>query len=99
MSAARLLLLGYALPLLAGCGTMANMQGKNLPALDAGGQYEPRPFGGVRNDVRWLCQGNGFVLGLVDLPFSLVGDVVTLPVVLLGSATKPAEPAEGEVNR
>lgn len=95
--AIRLLLFGCVLSSLAGCGTMANMQGKNLPALDAGGQYEPRPFGGVRNDLRWTYHGNGLILGIIDLPFSIVGDVVTLPKVLFGTTPKPSEPpAEAE---
>jgi uncharacterized protein YceK len=60
-----------------GCGTMTNMH-------SATGNIPPRPFGGLATDFDAI--GEGDLLGLVDLPGSLVGDVVTLPDVLLTNA-------------
>jgi hypothetical protein len=66
----------------AGCGTMANMQGKRLPLLDASHEL-PRPFGGVSRDIGWVSAGNfGPVLFVLDFPLSLIGDIVTLPKVI-----------------
>jgi uncharacterized protein YceK len=73
-----------------GCGTMQNMRGQpnafgSLPHPTR----PPVPFGGVIADS--LCVVNGTFGGLnvetlvfvpfalIDLPFSLVGDVITLP--------------------
>ena len=80
-----------------GCGTMANLEGKDKALLSLPGQEMPKPFGGVGRDFRWLgCaisdkkEGlddylgafTGSLIFVTDLPFSLVGDVVTLPRVL-----------------
>ncbi len=56
-----------------GCGTVGNI-------LASSGSVPPAPFGGVRNDVEAIAKGN--VLFGADIPFSLVGDLVTLPDVL-----------------
>ncbi len=88
-------MLACVVPLVAGCGTMANMAGKRLPAIAPGGLYEPRPFGGVRNDIRWTWNGNLF--GVFDLPFSFVGDVVTLPIILLKKLDPRVAPSQTAV--
>ncbi|HEY3964531.1 MAG TPA: hypothetical protein VGM05_08290 [Planctomycetaceae bacterium] len=49
--------------------------------ISATGDSPPRPFGGIANDFEALGKGN--ILGILDLPGSLVGDVVTLPDVLI----------------
>jgi uncharacterized protein YceK len=74
--------LAFAVFLLAttGCGTMANLDGRRLALIDFTHQIEPMPFGGVGRDMTWICSGGLFFV--VDLPFSLVGDIVTLPRVL-----------------
>lgn len=103
----------YLLPLaaatlLTGCGTMANVNGTSY-ALIGPPDSQPRPFGGVANDLRWFREQTGYVVdsedvlaapinavmacyfGIIDLPFSLVGDIVTLPSLLRGDrATRPA---------
>ena len=97
----RLLVL-LAAPLLSGCGTIANMQGKSV-ALIGPLDRETRAFGGVANDARWVGEQAGRVaapddpwsipinlalagyFGLIDLPLSLVGDIVTLPKVIRGT--------------
>jgi uncharacterized protein YceK len=62
---------------LCGCGTMSNMH-------DATGNSPPKVFGGLATDLNAI--GEGDLLGLVDIPGSLVGDVVTLPDVVLTNA-------------
>jgi|GEM_PF-2235822 uncharacterized protein YceK len=65
-----------------GCGTFYNLVG------DSGALPELRVYGGVRDNVRELAQPNGpFVLlaksaSALDMPFTAVGDTVTLPVTL-----------------
>jgi uncharacterized protein YceK len=48
-----------------GCGTLANMQGKRRPMLDAP-THEPRLFGGAVNDVRWVGEGFDDALAAQD---------------------------------
>jgi len=48
----RLWLLLLAAPLLVGCGTVRNVQGRSYPVLSAEDR-EPHAFGGIANDVRW----------------------------------------------
>lgn len=67
-----------------GCGTFANMQGRDGPGVDGCCMGPPKPFGGVSRDVRWTNEGYGVFLA--DVPLSLVGDLVTLPVVLVESS-------------
>jgi len=61
----------------------------------ATGNSPPRPFGGLATDFDAI--GEGDLLGLVDLPGSLVGDVVTLPDVLVTNArhNRMTAPVEG----
>lgn len=62
---------------ISGCGTMASI-------TNATGDMPPKPFGGVLHDCDALAMGN--FLGAFDLPGSFVGDVVTLPEVLVENA-------------
>jgi uncharacterized protein YceK len=91
---------------LTGCGTMANLDGREYALISLPGQVKPRPFGGVARDAEWMLGLRGRDTGatdasratpgvpsvrdtlaliaiegffVVDLPFSLVGDIVTLP--------------------
>jgi hypothetical protein len=77
-----------------GCGTVANLQGKRLPAISQVHVEEPRPFGGIGRDVRWISSGG--VIFVADLPLSLIGDVVTLPMTLSpkSRAAKPTGSSE-----
>jgi uncharacterized protein YceK len=85
-----MLLLSTLVALGSGCGTMANLDGRT--ALVGWPSRPPAPFGGVANDMNWmrtaeLCPPDrfdkdfAFMIGLSDLPFSFVADVVTLPWV------------------
>jgi uncharacterized protein YceK len=81
--------------LVSGCGTMLNLEGKEKLDLEGvsvvrppGEVYVPkymRPpfaFGGVANDVAWIkesTQSAGIVLSVLDIPFSFIADIVTLP--------------------
>ena len=67
----------------AGCGTIANLDGRKLPLIDLPHQEAPKPFGGVGRDIRWMSSGAVFFAA--DIPFSLVGDIVTLPKVILAT--------------
>ena len=67
-----------------GCGTMANLDGRDAPLISLSGEVPPRAFGGVDRDVKWIASGNIFFVP--DIPFSLVGDVLTLPKVLRKTA-------------
>jgi len=63
---------------LAGCGTVFNM-GAGPCAINDG---YPRIYGGVRIDVTTIAPQLiplGFLLALIDFPFTLVGDTITLP--------------------
>jgi uncharacterized protein YceK len=69
-----------AMAALSGCGTMANMDGRKYALIDFPHQYQPKPFGGVQRDFIWIS--NGIIPFVFDLPFSVVGDIVSLPSVL-----------------
>ena len=70
--------------LVTGCGTMANIDGRKYPLIGARDQVPPAPFGGMDRDLRWISSGG--VVFIIDLPLSLVGDIVTLPKVLSATA-------------
>jgi hypothetical protein len=69
-----------------GCGTLANIDGRQLPALSETGHEVARPFGGIRRDLAWIKAGSapGNLKYVADLPLSLVGDIVTLPTTVIG---------------
>lgn len=77
---------------LGGCGTMMNMSDMERVDWAASAvhttSYVPKyrqpafPLGGIANDIAWLKTSEGpidIVASAADMPFSLVGDVVTLP--------------------
>jgi len=74
---------------LCGCGTMVNIH-------DSTGYLPPQPFGGIAHDLDAIATGD--LLGAVDLPGSLVGDIVTLPGVLVENAhsKRATDPLPGE---
>ena len=68
------------LPLLfGGCGTISNFQ----PTHTSDRPQRREVFGGVREDFRALTEADGSrllpFLIVADMPFSTVGDVITLP--------------------
>jgi len=75
----------------AGCGTMANLEGRVHPWPGQVGQDPPRPFGGVRKDVGWIKTSAvpGNLMYVADLPISLVGDLVTLPKTVTSGRADP----------
>jgi hypothetical protein len=59
---------------------MANCAGKEVWLLGPAPERAIAPFGGVDNDLRWLARGPGAVPpAVIDMPFSFVGDIITLP--------------------
>jgi hypothetical protein len=92
----------------AGCGTVMNLKDEPGPtwAIDTGGPNTPAyPFGGVVRDlglslISFVCgvQSPVSVLYgvafLADVPLSVIGDVVTLPIVLDRMAAKDARSAQ-----
>ena len=86
----------------AGCGTMMNLKDEPAPtwAIDTGAPKTPAyPFGGVGRDlgfsmISFVCAIPSPVSALygvaflADVPLSVIGDVVTLPIVLDRMATK-----------
>jgi len=63
---------------LTGCGTISNLNEQDQPLI--GLHRDVSVYGGVRNDIRWFWQN--YPCWIIDLPFSAVGDTVTLPLVL-----------------
>lgn len=68
--------------LTSGCGTIAN--------LNTG---EPDFYGGVQKDIQWLATPSrqpegiglanlGFLTLFVDLPLSIIGDTLTMPIAI-----------------
>jgi len=80
-----------------GCGTIANMHGETF--IHMGGPFPcpTEPFGGVQQDVSGLRMPLGFML-LADLPFSFVGDIVTLPWTTGASRNEPQRPTEKDMS-
>jgi hypothetical protein len=95
----RYLLVLVPVALVSGCGTMANVDGRSFAMLGPPDR-EPRPFGGVANDFRWVREQTERVVapedlgavplnvasacyfGVIDLPMSLIGDLLTLPALI-----------------
>lgn len=72
----------------AGCGTIANLRApiQDTPGYRAMGPTGCEPFGGVHRSavaggMIWAAAGPTGLAGFVDVPFSLAGDVATLPLV------------------
>jgi uncharacterized protein YceK len=98
------LLLTVALGPLAGCGTFHNVTAPRVEssAYRAFGPDGCEPFGGVQRSVMagsapLMAGALGVPLAAVavgiDAPLSLVGDVVTLPIVMVRRRNAAAEPA------
>jgi len=80
-----------------GCGTQANLDGRALPLISTPGEIKPMPFGGVVRDAQWVHHVATFdpehpvagalcsTIFVLDMPFSLVGDVVTLPQAFIAA--------------
>jgi hypothetical protein len=70
-----------------GCGTMANLDGRELPVQSPPGQALTTPFGGVRRDLIWAktAESTTKLRYVADLPLSLIGDLVTLPKTVTGT--------------
>jgi uncharacterized protein YceK len=68
-----------------GCGTIFNVTGHEPWLIGPPPERPIEPFGGVDNDVRWISRGFpesaplARVAGAIDMPFSFVGDLITLP--------------------
>lgn len=75
--------------LLAGCGTMANLDGRDGPMLDVPHQSPTTLFGGVTRDLKWM--GQGMLQYAADVPLSLIGDVVTAPRVFTQKGTSQGQ--------
>jgi uncharacterized protein YceK len=100
-----------ALILLAsGCGTMVNMAAPNVSVKRSNVSVSTRMrrqiYGGVRMDVAILTKradmpehGRSAVapLALVDLPFSAVGDTVTLPFTIADQFRTPPRGVDVDV--
>src|SRR5262249_7895482 len=80
-----------------GCGTLANLQGEEPWLIGFAPKRPVTPFGGIDNDVRWMKRGKGpdgwesgpIVAASIDMPLSLVGDVITLPWTAYQSLRPP----------
>lgn len=79
-----------ALPLLAGCGTLANVDGRSY-ALIGPPDREIRPFGGVANDLRWIREHAGRVVApeysaTIPVSLTVIGffGLIDLPLSLIG---------------
>jgi len=85
---------------LSGCGTMANVEGRKIVTIGEPLPEQTRVFGGVRQDafmiaalvdVTWSIPEislGSFPAGmcfLLDLPFSCVGDLLTMPMIMTDS--------------
>jgi uncharacterized protein YceK len=63
-----------------GCGTVANLNGQTVVSI--GGPYPcpTKPFGGLIQEIDNVRAGpTGGVLCILDMPFTLIGDIVTVP--------------------
>jgi len=68
-------------------GTMFNVTGHEPWLMGPPPKRQIVPFGGVDNDIRWMARGirpdevnfAPIAAATIDLPFSFIGDVVTLP--------------------
>jgi len=75
--------LAIAVCFLPACGTIHNLDGRQYPVMSITGEVRPRAFGGVARDLEWTSSGYWPVkpFFVLDIPVSLVADVVTLPEI------------------
>jgi uncharacterized protein YceK len=83
----RLAFCALALVTFSGCGTAANLIS---PCHGAPGAV----YGGVRADLSRIGNGSpgDAIAGVIDLPFSAVGDTLTLPLTVRAQASRSAAP-------
>jgi len=67
----------------AGCGTMENLR-EAIPPKSTCGESWNTVYGGVRNDCSYLVKSTAskdeaWILTAFDVPFSFIGDTITLP--------------------
>ena len=79
---------------LVGCGTIANMRGETVVHFGGPFACQTRPFGGVVQDVNVVVGIPGGFLMIADLPFSFVGDLVTLPWTAFVTVRDQRHPTE-----
>jgi hypothetical protein len=86
-------ILAFLLSATSGCGTVANLRGQTVVSIGGPFPCPTRPFGGVIQDATTVAEiPCGFML-LPDLPFSLVGDIVSLPWTTYVYLRQQADPA------
>jgi uncharacterized protein YceK len=88
MNCRAVLLLGFAsiAILSGGCGTVENLQ-ESMPPKSSCGESWKSVYGGVRKDCSNLVESfsskdkdqSNLILTTLDVPFSLIGDTITLP--------------------
>ena len=69
------IILGFTAAI-SGCGTVMNFASST-------GDMPPKPFGGVAHDLEAVAKGDP--LGIIDIPGSFVGDILTLPEALIAT--------------
>lgn len=81
-----ILIVGLILCALSGCGTIANLNGREHIVLLGDPSWAPErptmPFGGVANDLAMIKKVEypaGHIFWATDMALSLVGDIVTAP--------------------
>lgn len=79
----RLLVIAISTVFFAGCGTISNKYGMDGFIMGEAAKVRPRIFGGVADDLEWTRDAYWLAkpLCLLDIPASLVGDVLTLPAI------------------
>lgn len=88
--------------LLSACGTLANLNGVHGAPANV-------PFGGTGLDIQAIAGGfsdaddsSSWLIipaGIIDLPFSLVGDVISLPYTIYKTATGNQPPEQNSYNQ
>ena len=91
-------LLCVSLATFSGCGTLANLEGKEYALISPRYAQKPQYYGGVRNDLRWMNPESKEQFDLTedwdkataltafwlpDLPLSAAADTVSLPAVFV----------------
>lgn len=74
-----ILAIGTAILIQGGCATSANLNGSPTTLIQVFGVQEPEFFGGVERNANLI--GDKSLFAVVDMPLTLVGDIVTLPLV------------------
>ncbi len=77
-----------------GCGTIINIM--HLGAASSNGEWIP--YGGIKHDIFCLSEGRfasdplGFAIArtlcVIDMPLSIIGDTLTLPICLISEGNQ-----------